>query len=179
LNYCFQAGPEKCPLYTGNSSLDIGKRIDDFLADISENPISVSKSDSRGPEIITYEDVISDLGFRRAFYSPDQQAEILFQDLHYLMNGNASNFADKKQEMVDFNSLTERCKGADLEHCIRHLDVATFGVLCMDGVSIVNETKKDFAEIVRTLHGQSKFFSTFWSQIRMSCNGWKVRPACV
>lgn len=177
--YCFDARPERCPLWTGSSGTDIEKMIKHFMQNLEHNPIIVPATKDLGPQIITYADVLSDLGAQFSLHDPLHKGNEFFTTLSQLMNGSTSSFATKKQQKIVFRNLSTECvKDGDYsEACIKDIKSATAAIVCMDGRSIVNETREKAWKIAETVLRQSQWYGWFWPTIRLHCAGFTVRPA--
>lgn len=56
--YCALAGPDKCPMWAGDSSVDTQRRLEDIYADVRLNgPISVPSTPLADPDVITLSDI--------------------------------------------------------------------------------------------------------------------------
>jgi len=94
-DYCFQAGPEGCSLYTGDSALDIETRLEQIISNLKVNPISVPASGTHGPEVVTFGDLY--LRMLNAVYFSYPYTEPLFETLARVESGNATSIAIEKQ----------------------------------------------------------------------------------
>jgi pimeloyl-ACP methyl ester carboxylesterase len=179
--YCFQAGPEKCPLYLGTSATDIEAHIEKIVTDLKENPIPVPASNTRGPEIVSYGDVISII--TTALYETYREAEDLFHLLSELSRGNAVPFAEMKQNGLVAAEVPRACKrdGPFSDACVSADYIAmlgaTRGIACMDARDITNMTKDEFREHAKEVQSQSKWMGTNWAALPLGCVGYTVRPA--
>lgn len=54
--YCFLAGPEKCPLWTGTSGKDVEERFERTMMGLKTDPIAVAVV-GRGPEVVGFGDM--------------------------------------------------------------------------------------------------------------------------
>jgi hypothetical protein len=175
-DYCFAAGPDKCALYSGNSSRDIEHRIHILLKEVHDTPVVVLASDTRGPEIITYDDIIDLVG--GALYEPYREIEETFKILADLSKGDGSKLADAKQQRYLPISKSLQCKkdGPFSNSCIPTKKDGS-KTLCTDGSDVTSITKAEFKLYREMLKSQSRWFGDFWSNIRLDCIGWRARPA--
>lgn len=177
--YCFQAGPKRCPLNTGTSAQDIEDRVFELLSDLKNNPVP-AVGPNGSPTAIDFDDfylkVIGAMAFPYAF------AEDTFQAFTDLIKGNVSAVAASKQDALDTAASLAHCQntsdGCMLERSFG-LITSTPVIECLD--SAVNRqgefTKADFRDYLETLKRQSKWFSASWAQHRMSCIGIQAQPA--
>lgn len=176
--YCSIAGPSRCAMARKNSSTaDIKAQIEALVANIKEDPIPVPGNSTRGPEIITYSDMMQMI--RMALYKPlkafPQMADLL-ADLAY---GNGTAFAAFKQD-AHKPSCPLQCKNpsSDTEPCLPPTSwETTSGIMCSDGIDVSNSTKDDFRGVLAELYGQSKWMGEVWSTIVVPCFHWKGKAA--
>ncbi|KAJ5929275.1 TAP-like protein-domain-containing protein, partial [Penicillium verhagenii] len=159
--YCHEAGHDACPFDQGDVS-QTKARFEQLLTDIQSNPIPVIKSKNRGPEIITYSDVMSLT--LEALFSPIEIFPTLAQLLSDISFGNGTSFADFKDETRKTDDSSPVLE-------------AGRGIGCLDGADIRNFTKEDYRQYWKKLQGQSNLFGNIWASIRLPCIGWNVQPA--
>ena len=173
--YCYQAGPDKCPLYTGSSAADIKTLFEDTLYGLKGNPIGVPASSTEGPDIVTYSDlkrIIADV-----VYKPIEKLPILADLVAGLASGNASSFRDYKhderkapienRQCTDPKPWSDKCSIGD---------DAPSAILCLDGDSITEWTPEMYQEYITQLRGQSEYMGDSWARIRLPCTAWNIRP---
>ncbi|KAJ5658913.1 hypothetical protein N7507_005364 [Penicillium longicatenatum] len=159
--YCHEAGPESCPL--AQNELHATREVyDNILADISNNPVSVPGSMTRGPDIITYSDVRAMA--MQSLYKPMILFPTMATLLADLSKRNGSSFADFKAE--DRKSIREPVYNPEVLP----------GILCTDGRDIHGMAKEEFKEYWQILQNQSQAMGNEWATIRLACAGWNVRP---
>lgn len=181
--YCFQAGPDKCPLYTGSSGRDVEDRVEKIMLGLKNNPISVSASEDRGPELVTYGDallrMLSGMYFSYAF------AENFFHQLARLEQGNGTDIAIQKQGWLNAAEISQQCQrdGPYSDACVSSSYNSGMGptrsIACMDAGGIGNLTKDEFKEYLVELKSQSRWISTSWARNKLGCLGFKVKPAWI
>lgn len=177
--YCYQAGPKKCPLYTGGSARDIENRLIKILSDLKSDPLP-AVGPGGSPIAINFDDYYLRVIGAMAF--PFALAEDVFELFAELAKGNVSSVAASRQGALD--------TAASLAHCQKTSDGCmfeeSFGLLtstpvieCLDSAVKRPEeyTKDDFHKYFETLKGQSKWFSASWARHSMSCIGIKKKPA--
>lgn len=175
--YCSSAGPKKCAFNFGTSDpAEIKKAFESLISGIKEDPIAVPATATRGPQIITYSDVMQVI--RMAVYKP----LVLFPQLADLLadlKGNGSAAADFKAEHNKPSCPLQKCNEKGLsEPC--YPDGATQptpGIMCSDGADISNPTKARFIEYTAALYNDSKWLGEFWSTIAVKCYHWKGQAA--
>lgn len=180
-DYCYAAGPEKCPLYTGHSGADIEVRLENIMMNLKTNPIPVPALGTRGPEVVTYGDAL--LQMLTAMYFPFAWAEYFFDVLVELEARNGTRIAYQKQAVQKAEVVSETCKkaGPFSDTCVSSTYISGMGpnqaVSCMDAGGASNFTREDFKEYLATLKKQSKWISTSWSRNKLACVGYTVQPA--
>ncbi|KAH8802623.1 proteinase [Xylogone sp. PMI_703] len=180
-NYCFKAGPEKCPLYTGKSGSDVENRLEKIMMSLKNDPIPVPASEDRGPEIITYGDAL--LRMLSGMYFPYAKAEKFFQQLAQLEQRNGTDIAVQKQSWLKVAEISEQCQrdGPFSDACASSNYISGMGptrtIGCMDIGGIDNLTKDNFRNYMQELRNQSKWISTSWARNKMGCLGFTVKPA--
>ncbi|RDW56368.1 hypothetical protein BP5796_13243 [Coleophoma crateriformis] len=156
--YCHLAGPGKCSLNTGNSTpADIEILIEDLLTRLQEDPISVQASMTRGPEIITYSDIMELI--RVTLYKPFVKFAPMADLLADVVQDNGSAFADYKQQGRTPNCPLDQCKSSApyADSCQPMTGSETMsGIMCSDGDDVSHHTKEQFQENVAALYNQSK-----------------------
>lgn len=182
--YCFQAGPTKCPLFTGNSPMDIEQRFTEIMYGMKENPIAVlpidpSTQNSIGPDMITYGDL--HLRLLSGMYFPFTMAESLFTLLWEVEQRNASStqltdLVRRKQAFLTPSGCqNEELSDPDIPY------VSGFGafqsISCMDIGGSMNLTRRDFRDHLNELQGQSRWIGLSWARNKLSCEGFTVKPA--
>ncbi|KAI9772140.1 MAG: hypothetical protein M1839_002552 [Geoglossum umbratile] len=176
-DYCYEAGPLRCPLHTGNSSRDIQTRYERLLESIRNSPLLVSGSEEFGPGIITYSDVKRLVV--QSLYSPIALYPYMARVLADLSNGEGPSF---------FECMANRRRSADL-WLGGHLEQLPIfcavpagipdvqsAILCSDGESVRHETPDSFRGYWERVKKQSEVLGDFWAGIRLGCVGWEARP---
>jgi pimeloyl-ACP methyl ester carboxylesterase len=173
-HYCTSAGPSNCSLaQTDSTPSSIESAIESLIINLKEEPIAVSATATRGPEIITYSDVMNNI--RTSLYSPFADFPKMADLLSNLIYGNGSTFADFKQKSHEprcplQNQIDEPLK----EKCqVETGPEATWGILCSDGQDQNHLTKEDFKNIIKVMKEQSKWLGEYWAGIPLSCIHWK------
>ena len=97
--YCALAGPDLCPMWAGNASIDTQRRLEDIYTDIRLNgPIPVSGTSIVDPDIITLSDVKTKvLGL---LYSPITVWPGVASIIAPLTDRNGTAFAASKQSAL-------------------------------------------------------------------------------
>ena len=179
--YCYEAGPQRCPLYTGTSAQDVEDRLERIMMGLKANPIPVAAFGTHGPEVVTYGD--AHLSMLSAMYFPFAWAEYFFDVLVQLEARDGTQIASLKQAAQKAELVSAACEenGPFSDTCVSGTYIQGLGpqqaISCMDAGGSGNFTKEEFKEYVQVLKGQSKWISTNWARNKLACVGWTVRPA--
>ncbi|OKL57467.1 hypothetical protein UA08_06929 [Talaromyces atroroseus] len=183
--YCFEAGPSKCPLYTGSSAADIEHRFTMIMYAMKENPIAVSPiyldgAISTGPDMVTYGDL--HLRLLSGMYFPFTMAENLFSLLLEVEQRNSSSpelasLVSRKQAILTPSGCQRDESSPDPD--IPYVSgVGAFqAISCMDIGGSMNLTRREFRMYWTELHGQSQWIGPSWARNKLSCEGFTARPA--
>lgn len=188
-DYCYQAGPEKCPLYDASPKA-IESRLTSIMTSLKRSPIPVDTAGPYGPELVTYGDLhIRLLG---ALYLPYALAEQFWDTLGAIEVGNTSHptvagITKAKQAGMKPAALPGSVPSCDLtagagdaNSCLPYYAWAgSFAIIsCMDaGGGSYNLTREVFSDFLSTLASQSRWVSPTWSRNRLMCQGINIRPA--
>ncbi|KAJ4388857.1 hypothetical protein N0V93_006318 [Gnomoniopsis smithogilvyi] len=187
--YCYEAGPEKCPLYDSSPEA-IEARMALIMESIKAEPIAVPLPESLGPEVLTRGDFhMSLLG---AVYFPFALAEQFWGLLGTIASGNASHpsivgLAKGKQSAMKPAVLPGVGTGCDSSAgagdpgtCLPYQAWAGAfaSVSCMDaGGGPSNLTREAFRAHRDKLAEQSRWVSPTWTRNRLMCEGISAKPA--
>jgi pimeloyl-ACP methyl ester carboxylesterase len=175
--YCYEAGPLRCPFHTGKSPRDIQDRYDQLLEAIRKRPFSVHDSGVLGPGIITYSDV-KRLVFK-SLYRPIGLYPHMAKVLADLSNGNGTSFSACVANRHQSANLS-RSRGSESPPVFCEIPAgnhdATLAILCSDGESLGHETPDSYKFYWERLQRQSKVLGNEWAAIRLGCVAWEVRP---
>ncbi|KAF7920351.1 uncharacterized protein EAE98_009044 [Botrytis deweyae] len=163
--YCFEAGPERCALYSSRGSEHIHDLLDDIIASVTDSPIPVSVSDVRGPEIITSSGVEG--AVRLALCSPFEEFERLVRILYDVSQMNETLLANSKSMEYAWQDLQPRC---------HYAEEVVGAISCSDGPDQTNMTATDFLEYWQRVREESIYLGDRWAKNRMLCAFWKLRP---
>ncbi|TGO38659.1 hypothetical protein BHYA_0070g00300 [Botrytis hyacinthi] len=178
--YCFEAGPERCALYSSRGSEHIHNLLDDIIASVTDAPIPVSISDVRGPEIITSGDV--KCAVRLALYSPFEEFERLARIVYDISQGNGTLLANSKSTEYPWQNLQPRCRSSASysPYCfsppIDYAEEVVGAISCSDGPDQTNMTATDFLEYWQRVRKESIYLGDRWAKNRILCAFWKLRP---
>ncbi|EME41089.1 hypothetical protein DOTSEDRAFT_82542 [Dothistroma septosporum NZE10] len=180
--YCFEAGPAKCPLYTGSSADDIEDLLSWLMVDLKDNPNTfvASSSGNSDPMVITFDDFYLQAINAMAF--PNAAAEDFFDLLNQLHRGNVTKIAASKQAQLDVAASLASCRHSE-QGCFPGRYFGLLGptpvIECMDSAPYKQKdiTKEEFKSYYQKLQQQSEWFSPSWARHRMSCIGIKEQPA--
>ncbi|KAH7000649.1 proteinase [Ilyonectria destructans] len=179
--YCFQAGPEKCALYTGSSPADVEARLTSILLYMKSSPIAMHPSHSSdGPAFITYGD--AHLALLSGMYFPFAVAEDFFDLLVALESRNTSSPALLRVISTKRGTLNKAgCepKGSHPEERVPY--VSGFGsfqaISCMDSGNVEDLTRQGFNDYLAEIEAQGRWISPSWARNKLSCLGHTVKPA--
>ncbi|KAI0897598.1 TAP-like protein-domain-containing protein [Annulohypoxylon nitens] len=165
---CYEAR-SNCTLYHDgdSSSKDIQDRVEALLTALDEAPAQYVTGSSI--ESITRTDVVNIIF--SALYQPQIYFPTLAGVLAEAMEGNFTSL----YLSLGVPSASSFCPSTVPTTYTWEND-ALFAVGCGDAVPQTNLTSKDFVSYVDELKSQSSDFAAYWSQIRLACTGWRVRP---
>lgn len=170
--YCFQAGPLRCPFFTGTSPSDIKESFQSLFTKLKDNPVGVPGDATRGPQIITWTDAKYLVWM--AMYSPlarfDQVATLLAD----LRDGTGIEFAEQKRAGQSLPSSSSSSFPDELQPG-ENADEASTAILCADSDDIADLTPAEFQPYWDALRQDSEVSGDIWAQIRIRCVGWKAR----
>lgn len=187
--YCYQAGPEKCPLHDASPEA-VEARLTSIMESMKAEPIAVPLPNSLGPEVVTRGDVhMSLLG---AVYFPFALAEQFWDLLHTIESRNITDprligLAKGKQASMQpavLPGVGTGCDSAagagDPQSCLPYYAWAgAFSVVsCMDaGGGPSTLTREAFEAHRAELAYQSRWVSPTWTRNRLMCEGINAKPA--
>ncbi|KAJ5216331.1 uncharacterized protein N7498_002738 [Penicillium cinerascens] len=160
--YCYQAGPDKCDLFSEKGPRYIQSSLDDIVAFARNTTKSVLSA--HGPEIVTYSDVQKII--RDSLYEPFKEFDGLARALNNLANGDGSIIANRKQTSPPQDIFFEPADYAE---------EVVGAISCSDGPDQSNTTKGEFVEYWQKMRHQSIYLGDRWSQNRLLCLFWKTR----
>lgn len=188
--YCFEAGPEKCPLYNSTSPEAIEARFTSIMSSLKADPIPVPLSNSLGPEVVTYGDIHLNLlgGLYLPFALTEQFWDILRTiEVRNITHPKLVGLAKRKQATMTPATYPgsepgcDRAAGAgDINSCLSyHAWAGAFlTISCMDaGGGPSNLTREAFSAYRAKLAAQSRWVSPTWTRNRLVCEGIDTRPA--
>lgn len=169
--YCSAVDTDKCPLNVGKlTGAQIQALVENLVSSVKEDPIPVPATSTRGPEIITYSDIMTLI--RDVVYKPLNLFPIQAQLLADVIYGNGSAFADHKVKSHKPSCPVDSCEKG-VQSCPVPTDTAGWGIMCSDGQEL-SWSKNDWLQNVDTLVGQSKWLGEYWGSINMECAHWYV-----
>ena len=175
--YCDNAGPEKCALYTEGGGQPISNKFEDTVNSLYKNPIGVSATGSMAPDLITYSDIM--LVIRQALYGPVQFFPNLASLLDDLSHRNGTSLAIAKQADQHISTPSKECLDAPpyAPRCRVPGSETSAAILCTDSdFSTYGMSKTDFKAYADELRQQSRWFGDSWAHIRLACVGYNVKP---
>jgi pimeloyl-ACP methyl ester carboxylesterase len=173
--YCFNSVQGKCIFHEEESRDDLVKKLDRILEDVSNDPIPVARTDHRGPDIITYSDVMRLI--QAALYEPLQQFEAMSVLLADLVQRNGSRFADLKEN----SRRSSECLLAQnaSQSCISKDDFrpdARSAIVCGDVLKHQARTKGNFAKTQLDYLATSRWLGPLWIAYEAICANWQITP---
>jgi pimeloyl-ACP methyl ester carboxylesterase len=182
--YCFEAGPEKCPLYTGSSPADVQTRFTSIMLSLKKSPIHVplppSGNSIVGPELITYGD--AHLYMLSSMYFPFATVESFWKLLVAFESRNTTSpdvigVGISKQAQLS----QPECQEEDpfLYPCIPYNSMLgpNQAIGCMDMGGSTDLTRESFNEFLDLLKAQSRWISPSWARNKLGCLGYTTKPA--
>jgi pimeloyl-ACP methyl ester carboxylesterase len=181
--YCFEAGPDRCPLFTGSSAHDIEMLFEEIMMSLKHSPIALPAKPDRGPSLVTYGNVhlrmITAMAFSYTY------AESFFHLLADIVAGDKSTLESLGTGKTQSIKLSEECthSGPFSDACTTGNYVSRFGgfqaISCMDtlGTGAPRFSREDFQLYTEILEKQSKWISPNWAQNKLSCVGYDFEPA--
>ena len=175
---CAEAGPSKCALASKDDSpADTRAKFDGILKKLYHNPLPVT---GLIPEVVTYSD-IKDLVFA-SLYTPLQSFPYMANLLSEIDKGNGTLFAKLLRPYHSYSCPSNTAdkigsRGDPLHNQSNLLNYfATFAIACGDGDPVTNETIESFDAYWQHLVNLSPSIGAMWSELRLSCSAWGVRP---
>ena len=168
--YCFLAGLQLCPFYTGNSAKDIHTRFDSIFAPLNAS-FAISQKWTNA-SLITQTLAQIKITVRIAAYNPISGFPALAQQLvgfeSALKNLTASGIAAASQLGLTITEVPGTMKG---------LQEWTPAVVCSDSPSVYNNTYADLEPSIDILENQSFIAGEVWGSLKVLCTGWSIRAA--
>ncbi|CAG8909606.1 unnamed protein product [Penicillium egyptiacum] len=173
---CHQAGPEKCSFASDNTVEEMRGSLDKTLASLNKTPLVVPGSETRGPDIITYSDVMRII--KESVYEPLEKFPLLADVFTDVSHGNGSILADLKS--ADKVPICPSDNSEDgFKTCPPYKETlleTLASISCTDGEDRSGLTKQDFFDYYEVLKSQSRWMADIWASFTMPCWGWKTRP---
>jgi pimeloyl-ACP methyl ester carboxylesterase len=183
--YCFQAGRDKCPLYTGFSPSEIEARFTSIMLSLKQSPIPITLSpadvENAGPEIVTYGD--AHLYMLSSMYFTYATAEVFWDMLLALESRNTTSrtlidLAAAKQARLSPSECHEDEASVPLP-CVPYSSMLgpNQAIGCMDIGGRPNLTFEGYQAYLGVLEAQSRWISPSWARNKLGCLGHEARPA--
>ena len=161
---CSSVGPSECALArildTENS--DLLEEFDELLASLKTTPLTGLVN---GNPIFVNHYLIVGMVFS-LWYSGYVGYNVTSEILWEVAKDNVTSFS-----MVD---TPLRC--SDGVNTVKDAHAAQVAISCIDAVSLVNETRKDYQDYIATLNNLSSTFGNTLAPIMMPCHGFDIRP---
>ncbi|KAF2223530.1 proteinase [Elsinoe ampelina] len=175
---CYGAGPEKCEFHSAFGPAAMQDEFDQLLEHLQISPLSVSSTDSTGPEIITWSDVTGAL--RSALYNPMKSFPNLVRLIASVSRNDGTYFAKHKQRTKTHYNISPECAkdGPFSPSCMLPVsweDEVNPGVSCSDADHNGLDTVENFDAYLKRLESQSKYIAKPWAELNMKCAGWTAK----
>ncbi|KAL5116914.1 hypothetical protein ACEQ8H_005131 [Pleosporales sp. CAS-2024a] len=168
--YCKESGPAICPLATSSSTMDdIQLRVQNISSSLYHNPLAINSAG--GPDIVTYTDVQM-LLFESA-YLPQATFPLLAQILAAIEVGHGSVLDILKDSYR--NKHVYSCSPPNSTQFDFGSSVATYAILCSDGIDVTSETVTEFTSYWKNLQAMAPTSGAIWSMLRMRCDSWPLQ----
>ncbi|KAK3068675.1 hypothetical protein LTR53_013562 [Teratosphaeriaceae sp. CCFEE 6253] len=187
--HCWEGGKAHCPIWDEDGPAVIIGNIQQTITDLKSNPISLSAQGSKGPAMVTYNDLRRLI--RDIVYWPLRDFPLTVQVLHDLSTRNGSSLADYAHNLRPRGlgePLSEQCAkdGPYSPSCFTSqgssagLPInweATYGIACSDGPGDrLDQTKEAFRKYADGIMAQSQLIGAGWAAIQLPCTAWHARP---
>lgn len=176
---CYKAGPARCSFYSENGPSSMQADLDATLRMLNNTPLAVSGSNSHGPDVITYSDVMKVI--KETLYDPLNLFPQLADLLADVSNGSGSHFAEfkmkKKFPVCPYPSPEDPHQ---IRECPPYTETSLetlVSISCTDGKDLSTASKEEFQSYYTILRQQSKWMADYWASFTLSCWGWKTRPS--
>ena len=173
--YCEAVGPDLCGLYIPGGSAAIKHSIVDLLETIRTESVAVMASTSRGPEVVTWTDVMNLV--RVSMYMPLKVFPVVGRILGDLRKGDGSAMADFKQEGRTPSCASTECQNADayVSECSTPGGEPMTAILCTDADRLTGGSLDDFSRSWQSLQNDSYVLGNYWASLVINCAGWKSK----
>jgi pimeloyl-ACP methyl ester carboxylesterase len=176
--YCDAAGSDGCGLYRPGGPDSIRTAVRALLSSIRDSPIAVPASATRGPEVVSWTDVMVLL--RIAMYQPLYVFPLVAELLATLSMGNGSAMADFKQRHREPSCLSSECllSSPYSQECTRpgeNDEYATAAILCTDAENLRKVDMEQFKQGWDALKASSEMLGDYWASELLTCAGWKAK----
>lgn len=167
---CFEGG-SACPLHKPNDTSpgDIRERVVAFLDGLQTSPAQIVAGASI--DEITKQDVINIIF--QALYQPIQYFPQVAAGIAQAMEGN---FTIAYASLGVPQSPTSYCPSTAPQSYTWSQE-ALLSVACGDAPPRVDASTADFVAYLTKVKEQSPDFAADWTQIRLGCDAWRIRPA--
>jgi pimeloyl-ACP methyl ester carboxylesterase len=173
--YCALAGPDLCPMWAGNASIDTQRRLEDIYADIRLNgPIPVSGASLVDPDIITLSDVKKKV--LALLYSPITVWPGVAAIIAPLTDRNGTAFAATKQSELGgaWGQLSEAFD-PDNPASAPSFSGAWAGAMIQGGDSSARLSQAEFARTRwAPLRKVTKWTSDQWASTYLALFNWPI-----
>jgi pimeloyl-ACP methyl ester carboxylesterase len=169
--YCYNSGPEVCPLTTINSTVgDVKDRIGNIIQSLYHNPLPLNSPS--GPDILTYSDVKSFIF--SAGYAPVASFPVVVSLLAAIEAGQGE-ILDLLRRGYSYSHVYS-CPVNGSTPVVDYADsVPTFAILCSDGIDQTHVTLDEFTEYWKLLESIAPSSGAIWSMLSMRCTAWKIK----
>lgn len=163
--YCYLAGPTKCPLYEP-SIKEVKARIDNIFVSLMDAPVPVPFAPS-GPALITKD--VMHYRFFRALYKPLTMFTPLANELHAIETHNVTAL-----EAIVNGTVSYKCECSPGTEPWEADTEAFYAIACGDA-GPQSESPGDMELHYRNLTSKSPFAAPIWAVHKLQCLEWKIK----
>jgi pimeloyl-ACP methyl ester carboxylesterase len=175
--YCHAAGPELCPIYTGNSSLDIYNRFEDSFLKLNAT-YAIGQGWANASAITSALTIIKD-AFNIAVYNPKTYFPMASQ-FQLGLEATLRNFSSasvgawENEVLAALDAVTSN--NSIVIDPSNALSQPLTAVWCSDqGGASYNLTLQQLAPWLAEMQAESMIGGQNWAAYRTACTGWPIR----
>lgn len=183
-SYCFDGGPNHCPIYHEDGPAVIAGNIQQILTALKDEPLPVLDVEGKGPQMVTLNDF--SMHVRDMVYNPLKDFPVTARILYDVSRRNGTSLASHKLSLRPDLSIPvpAACEndGPFSPSCFTGSDLggigaATSGIACSDvAPDRLGQSKDEYKRYAEKIMAQSRLMGAWWASIQMPCTAWKARP---